>query len=344
MKRMVLVVATAVAVLAVPGCSYQTAGSPQGGLRLAADFTDVQNLAVGHSVQINGVRIGTVTGIELIGTGAASRVRVDMSLKEGLRLPRGTAAELSITSLLGENFVGLLPPAGGLDEGPYLADGAVLGSTRVVPAFEQVVGKAAPLLEAVAAGDVATIVDAGATAFGGKGEQLGEMTGQVDRLLALFAAQRARLDSAVTHFAGLGRTLAANEGRLRELPGGLAEATRVLDENKDEMIDTLDKISELVAAVDDTVLLGRLTEIRQLVRQLGPLLETVTAADSNLGALITKMENFVVKLPKGVFNGQLLTYPVLKPVRTRRPGRAAGPPEAAELFTAMNRLLERGAG
>ncbi|MFA1546261.1 MlaD family protein [Actinomadura chokoriensis] len=327
--------------LAASGCSYQTAGSPQGGMRLAADFTDVQNLAVGHAVQINGVRIGTVTGIRLIGTGASSRVRVTMSLKKGLKVPQGTSAELSITSLLGENFVGLLPPRGGLDGGPFLPEGTVLASTRVVPAFEQVVGKAAPLLEAVSAGDVGTIVDAGAAAFGGRGEQLATMTGQVNDLVALFAAQRTRLDSAVTHFARLGRTLAANEKQLARLPGGLAEATRVLERNKDEMIDTLDKITDLVGAMDDTVLLGRLTEIRQMVRQLGPLLRTVAADNSNLGELIAKMENFVTRLPKGVFNGQLLTYPVLKPVVSKKAGGATGPPQAAQLITSLNRLMER---
>ena len=340
MKQMIVIAALASA-LAVSGCSYQTAGSPQGGLRLSADFTDVQNLAVGHAVQINGVRIGTVTGIRLIGTGASSRVRVGMSLKEGLKVPQGTAAELSITSLLGENFVGLLPPRTGLDHGPYLPADTVLKSTRVVPAFEQVVGKAAPLLEAVSAGDVRTIVDAGATAFGGKGEQLGTMTRQVNDLVALFASQRSQLDAAVTHFASLGRTLAKNEKQLADLPGGLAKATRLLAENKDEMIDTLDKISKLVGTMDDTVLLGRLTEIRQMVRQLGPLLQTVSADNSNLGQLISKMENFVTKLPKGVFNGQLLTYPVLKPVMAKKGGGAAGPPQAAQLITSLNKLMER---
>ncbi|MFB4309706.1 MlaD family protein [Actinomadura sp. GTD37] len=343
MKQMIVVAALAAA-LAVSGCSYQTAGSPQGGMRLSADFTDVQNLAVGHAVQINGVRIGTVTGIELIGTGASSRVRVSMSLKDGLKVPRGTSAELSITSLLGENFVGLLPPRTGLNSGPFLADGTVLSATRVVPAFEQVVGKAAPLLEAVSTGDVGTIVDAGATAFGGKGEQLGTMTRQVDDLVALFAAQRSQLDSALTHFASLGRTLAANEKQLGRLPGGLAEATRVLERNKDEMIDTLDKITKLVGAMDDTVLLGRVGEIRQLVRQLGPLLQTVAADDSNLGGLIAKMENFVTKLPKGVFNGQLLTYPVLRPVMSGKTRAAPGPPQAAQLFTSLNKLMERRSG
>lgn len=342
MKQMIMV-AVAACALAVTGCSYQTAGSPQGGLRLAADFTDVQNLAVGHSVQINGVRVGTVTGIRLIGTGSGSRVRVDMSLKEGLKLPRGTSAELSITSLLGENYVGLSPPGTGLNSGPYLGDRTVLTATRVVPAFEQVVGKAGPLLEAVSQGDVGTIVDAGATAFGGKGEQLHAMTGQVSDLVALFASQRASLDSAVTNLAHLGRTLAANEKQLGELPGGLAKATRVLADNKEELIDTLDKITKLVAAVDDTVLLGHLTEIRQMVRQLGPLLATVAADNSNLGGLITRIENFVVKLPRGVFNGQLLTYPVLRPVMSKKAGGELGAPPAARLITSLNTLMaERG--
>lgn len=339
--RQMVVAAVTVSALALGGCSYQTAGSPQGGLRLAADFTDVQNLAVGHSVQINGVRVGTVTGIRLIGTGNDSRVRVDMSLKQGLKLPSGTAAELSITSLLGENYVGLVPPATGLNNGPFLGDRTVLRSTSVVPAFEQVVGKAGPLLEAISSGDVGTIVDAGATAVGGKGEQLHRMTGQVSDLVATFAAQRGQLDTAVRDLAHLGRTLAPNEKQLGRLPGGLAQATRVLSDNKDELIRTLDKITQLVSVMDDTVLLGHLTEIRQMVRQLGPLLATVTADNSNLGELIAKMENFVTRLPKGVFNGQLMTYPVLKAAKAHGGDGKQSVPQAATLMNSLNALMER---
>src|SRR5258708_25715306 len=119
MRRLLLIVV--LALIGAGGCSYQTAGSPQGGRIVSADFTDVQNLVVGHAVQIAGVRIGTVTGVRVVGSGSDYRARVTMSLRKGIEVPVGTTAQLSITSLLGENYVNLQPPAG-LDSPPYLGD------------------------------------------------------------------------------------------------------------------------------------------------------------------------------------------------------------------------------
>ena len=54
-----------VALVALVGtsCSLRTAGSPRGDLELTAEFDDVADLVVGHSVQISDVTVGTITGI-----------------------------------------------------------------------------------------------------------------------------------------------------------------------------------------------------------------------------------------------------------------------------------------
>src|SRR5256885_13780870 len=106
MKRL-LASTTIVVTLTATGCSYQTMGSPKGHLTLTADFSDVQNLVVGHGVQISNVKVGTVTGVKLVGKGSTYRTRVTMSIKNGIKIPQGTTAQLSITSILGENYVAL---------------------------------------------------------------------------------------------------------------------------------------------------------------------------------------------------------------------------------------------
>jgi phospholipid/cholesterol/gamma-HCH transport system substrate-binding protein len=307
------VIATVLALgLVLSACSYQTAGSPQGGLPVAADFTDVQNLAVGHSVQINNVRVGTVTRIHLVGSGATYRVRVDMSLKKGIRLPEGTTAQLSITSLLGENFVALVPPRAGLASGPYLHSHAVIGQTTVVPAFEQVVGRAGPLLQALSGNDISTIMDAGSTALNGKGPELQKMIGQITTLTGLFASQRSHLDDAVTELANLGHQLAAGQKDLDALPPGLARTTRMLADDRNDLLTTISKITDLARTTDDTVLVGHMDQIRTLVEQLGPVIATLAADKTNLAGLIKTMQDFVAKVPRAVYNGQLLLYPILK--------------------------------
>jgi phospholipid/cholesterol/gamma-HCH transport system substrate-binding protein len=80
MRRLSVVVVLALAA-ALSGCSYQTVGSPQGGATLTADFTDIQNLVVGHAVQIANVRVGTITSVKVVGSRANYRARVTMSIK-----------------------------------------------------------------------------------------------------------------------------------------------------------------------------------------------------------------------------------------------------------------------
>jgi phospholipid/cholesterol/gamma-HCH transport system substrate-binding protein len=310
MRRLSIVVALAL-VAALSGCSYQTAGSPKGGLTLTADFTDVQNLVVGHSVQISNVRIGTITSVKVVGARADYRARVTMSLKKGIRVPVGTTAQLSITSLLGENYVALSPPPAGLNTGPFMADHARIGSTTVVPAFEQVVGKAGPLLSALSGNDISTIVDAGSAAFAGKGPELAKMIKQTDSLVALFAAQRSRLDGAVTDLAKLGHDLAKGQAELSALPGNLAKVTKVIADERYQLLDTISKITQLARVTNDTVLVGRTRQLRQMITQLGPVLGTLASDQTNLGGLITNVQNFVNKVPRAIYNGQLLLYPIL---------------------------------
>ncbi|MGI8332955.1 MlaD family protein [Actinomadura scrupuli] len=310
MRRLCAVLAL-VLTAAMSGCSYQTAGSPQGGLTLTADFTDIQNLVVGHAVQISNVQVGTVTAVKVVGTRANYRARVTMSIKKGIKVPVGTTAQLSITSLLGENYVALTPPPAGLNTGPFMADHAQIGSTSVVPAFEQVVGKAGPLLSALSGNDIATIVDAGSAAFAGKGPELAKMIKQTDSLLSLFASQRAQLDAAVTDLAKLGRDLAKGRDELGRLPAGLAKATKVIADERYRLLDTISKITQLAKVTNDTVLVGRTRQLRQMITQLGPVIGTLASDQTNLAGLITNMQDFVNKVPRAIFNGQLLLYPIL---------------------------------
>lgn len=335
MRRLII---TAVLSAGLSACSYQTAGSPQGGLTLSADFTDIQNLAVGHSVQINNVRVGTITGIKLVGSGATYRVRVTMSLKKGIKVPAATTAQLSITSLLGENYVALGVPQAGLNSGPFLPDHGQIGSTTVAPAFEQVVGRAGPLLQALSGNDISTIVDAGATAFNGKGPTLQKMIKQLDDLLALFTSQRDHLDTTVTDLARLGRELAKGQDELGKLPAGLAKTTKMLADDKDRLLDTISKITDLARSTDDTVLIGHIDEIKTLVDELGPVIATLAADKTNLAGLITTMQDFVAKVPRAVFNGQLLLYPVLKPT-VGNTGNYPTPSSAAGIMRSLNQMM-----
>ncbi|WP_067488161.1 MCE family protein [Actinomadura hibisca] len=291
------------------GCSYKTAGAPGGDLTLTATFDDAQGLVAGHSVKMSDVNIGSVTKVELAGY----KSRTTLSIKDGIRLPQGTRAEIKVTSLLGENYVDLaLPPGGSMDRGPYLADNAAIADTSVQPAFEQVVGQTGPLLKALAGDDIATVVNAGATALEGQGGKLNTTVAKSADLLKLFSDQRRELGAAVDQFAQLGRSLARGSDALERAPEELEKTTRLLNDNKHRILATVDKLTRMAAQLNDKVLEGRVARFRTLLNDLDPVIAQLGNNRTRLTRLVDGLVTFSRKLPAATYDGQLLLYPLLR--------------------------------
>jgi phospholipid/cholesterol/gamma-HCH transport system substrate-binding protein len=311
MRRPVTIAVVAfVALIGVlTGCSIRTAGAPMGDHTLTATFDDAQNLVTGHSVQLSDVKVGTVTSVKLVGY----RARVTMSIMSNVQIPQGTSAEIAVTSLLGENFVRLTPPQGAdLQKGPFLANGAEITQTSMQPQFEQVVEKAGPIIEALANNDVATVVDAGATALGGKGEQLNSMVAKSSNLLELFGRQRKELGVAVDQLARLGRSLDSGKDEFDQAPERIERTTRLLVQNKDKVLRTIRELTRLARALDDRVLEGRVLQLRRTLLELDPVLQTLGNNGTRLTRLLAGVVAFEQKVPRATYDGHLLLYPILR--------------------------------
>ncbi|WP_433249957.1 MCE family protein [Actinomadura nitritigenes] len=317
---------------ALSGCSVQTLHAPKGPLTLTADFADVQNLVTGHSVKVADIAVGSVTKITLVDAGTGYRSRVTMSIKKGVRIPAGTTAKVTTTSLLGENYVQLQPPPGrALNQGPFLADHARLAQTTTSPGFEDIVGKAAPLVGALADGDAPGLVRTASTAFAGRGPQLNAMIANADTLLKTFGARREQLGQAVDDLADLGKRLAAHEDSLKRLPGRVADATRLLADDRQKILTAVHALSDLARTVNDTVLIGHTDQLRRLIEQMGPTLQVLASDRTKLGTLINRLQEFVSRMPRQVYNGQLLTYPVMDFNGSAARGAGRTPSSLAEL-------------
>ncbi|MFS2292124.1 MAG: MCE family protein [Actinomadura sp.] len=350
----VLVLLAAVAALLVSGCSYQTAGAPKGDLTLTATFDDVQQLVAGHSVQMADITVGSVTKVELVGY----KARVTLSIEDDVKIPQGTKAEIKVTSLLGENYVELrLPPGRSMSAGPFLTDGAVITETSVQPSFEEVVGRAGPLIDALSKSDVATVVNAGATALDGNGDKLNKTIAQASGLLTMFAEQRRELGESVDRFARLGRSLAKAGDALDEAPGQIERTTRLLNENKEEILATVERLTRMARELNDKVLERRITRFRTLLNDVDPVLRELGTNRKRLTDLVDGLVSFTDKLPLASYDGQLLLYPLLRfvwadgspvfpgldyPAGPAGAGRTPIPKELSSALPGIDQILERG--
>lgn len=115
--------------------SYSTAnvGSVTG-YEISANFTGIGGLSIGDDVQISGVKVGSVTRVELADSYLAS---VFMSVDPAIELPEDTAAFISSESLLGGKFLQLEPGASDV----MMEEGDVIQYTQAPQNLEQLLGK-----------------------------------------------------------------------------------------------------------------------------------------------------------------------------------------------------------
>jgi phospholipid/cholesterol/gamma-HCH transport system substrate-binding protein len=105
------------------------------GYRLYASFDHIDGLNPGADVRIAGVKVGNV--LETRVDPKTFLATVTMSVKENIRLPKDTAAEVTSESLLGGKFLNLSP--GGDPED--LPKGGVITITQSSVSLEQLLGK-----------------------------------------------------------------------------------------------------------------------------------------------------------------------------------------------------------
>ena len=77
------------------------------GYELNASFRSLEGVSIGTDVRLAGVKIGTVTDVEL--NPETYRADTTFSVAEGISIPDDSAVVISSEGLLGGNFVELMP-------------------------------------------------------------------------------------------------------------------------------------------------------------------------------------------------------------------------------------------
>ncbi|WP_405016518.1 MCE family protein [Kitasatospora sp. NBC_00070] len=139
-------------------------------------------LHVNADVKLRGVVVGRVRSVGADGDRARLTLALDPARLTGI--PAGVTAQLLPTTLFGERFVALVPPAAGSDGS--LRAGAVIAQDRSPEAveLEQVLDHLLPLLTAVQPEKLSATLNAVSTALRGRGTQLGATLVDLDSYLA----------------------------------------------------------------------------------------------------------------------------------------------------------------
>ena len=110
------------------------------GYEVTAKFYGVDGLTEGSDVRVGGVKVGTVTGLQI--DFDAYQAVVTMSVTPNLKLATDTRASVTGEGLLGGKYIMLEPGSG--EE--MIADGGEITDTKDVVSVEVLLGKAIFLL------------------------------------------------------------------------------------------------------------------------------------------------------------------------------------------------------
>ena len=107
-----------------------------GGYEIAAEFGSTGGLSVGDDVRISGITVGQITAQQL--DPITYVAKVSMAIEPTIKIPSDSSARITATSLLGGNYLELMPGAAT----DTLGAGAVIYDTRDPISLSDLLGKA----------------------------------------------------------------------------------------------------------------------------------------------------------------------------------------------------------
>ncbi len=273
------------------------AGCARGGTTVTVTFDDSGDLQPRGSVQVADVRIGRIKSIHLT---KDFKAKVTLIINNGRDVPRNSIAVLRTTSLLGEKFVELRP-VGKPGVGPFFRNGDVITHVQQAPELEFVAEQAVAVLGQVTAGDVATLIDTGGTAFAGRKDDLRTLITSLDTYSAALASRAQNIGKIVDHLDNATATLAGDIESIRGVLGDLATTTRVLAENRDRTVTVLRNLAR-IAATQNEVFDKYRADIEKQIHQVDDIVKIVAGQTTELSTLIDWLDRFVTVLPEIIPN------------------------------------------
>jgi phospholipid/cholesterol/gamma-HCH transport system substrate-binding protein len=272
-----------------------------GGTTYHAAFRDASGLVDGNEVRVAGVKVGTVSHVDLDRDGAQPFVRVDFRITDsGLALGDQTEATIRIKTVLGQKYLALDPAGSG-----RLAEGGLIPLARTASPFD-VMQAVTGLADTVGRIDVTQLAQAFTV------------------LSQTFQDTPESVHSSLTGLARLSQTIASRDTELRELLSRARTVTAVLAE-RDEDFRALvtdanllltevqrrrEAIAELFSATSELsrqisgLIADNRAQIGPALTQLRTVLATLQRNRTDLDRTIATMAPFVTAFANVVGNGR----------------------------------------
>jgi phospholipid/cholesterol/gamma-HCH transport system substrate-binding protein len=313
---------TAIAAAALAGCSSSGYNGVYaiplpGGANLGphpyqvtAQFADAGDLVPQSAVMVNDVAVGRVTRIYL--PARSWTAHVTMLVNGDVQLPANAIAEISQSSLLGEQYVALSVPPGIPPTG-RLTNHAVIPVSRTTSnaTVEQVLGALSLLLNGGGISQLHTITTQLDAALRGDAPQVRSLITQLHLLLANLNDHKQAIFTALDGLRTLSATLARRDRQIGHVLDHLTPGLQVLAAQRSQlvtMLTALRKLSGVAVATINASQANIVTDLNELAPTLRELADAGQALPEALQVLLTfPFSNQVLSDIKGDYLNGFLT-------------------------------------
>lgn len=254
--------------------------------RVTATFANALNLPAKAEVKLNGADIGQVESMAARNYTAVVTLRI----RSGVALPVGTTAELRSATPMGDVFVALTPPTDTSSGTATLRDGDAIAKSATSDAatIEEVLARAALLVNGGAIRDLTKVVNGLGAEFDGRGTRLADLIAQTTDLVRTLAARSDQIRTVIGDADALTTTVAAQQSAVNDAVAAAGPALDVLGANTQNILDLAGRLNEIATQ------LGRFPSIagtgpRSLVTDIDHLAAGLNAAaidpNANLDAV-----------------------------------------------------------
>ena len=331
------------AALVLSGCEFSVYEIPLPGganvgdnpYEVTVHFRDVLDLVPQSVVKVDDVTVGMVEEVELRGYTA----QVKLTLRDDVILPANAEAEIRQTSLLGEKFVSLAPPAANASD-RELQDGDVIPLERSGnnPELEEVLGALSLILNGGGVGQLKTITKEMNIIFEGRESTAKSVLRQIRTFMTQLDGSKFEVLRALENVNELSKSISANTETLDLALAEIPSALESIDSQRDDLVKMLRALADLSTTGVRVIKASKAGTIRSL-NALSPILTNLgRAGDSfprslQVGLTFPFVDDVVGKTPQAARDLHMGDYTNLSINLQVAPGdllAAAGDDQAGE--------------
>ena len=243
----------AAAVLVLTGATAAAAfgGGDGGATRLTIEFTRTVGLYTGSSVRMLGVSVGTIDKI----TPAGDRVKVDVTVDSGVRVPADATATIVPPSLVADRYI----QVDVYRSGATMADRATipLARTQVPVEKDQLVASLDKLDTALgpdgsnADGALSRLITTGAKNLKGEGTEINQTLKDVTDLVTVLDSNGPGITGTVDQLDRFSQLLVANDGAIKTLYTNLSVVSAQLEDDRSALATAFQALAEATKQLGD---------------------------------------------------------------------------------------------